>query len=255
MSASRAATVLQDSVLEALGREIVDGEVHPGHRYTLDGLQTRFAISRTVARDVMRVLDSLGLVTPRRSVGVIVNPVPDWNVHSPRIIHWRLGGPAAAQQFRELTQLRIAVEPMAAAEAAEHAGPEARARLVGLAATLRRQGEAGDLEAFLAADIEFHAVVLRESGNSLFAALEDVIGEVLAGRTHAGLMPFHPREEAISAHAELADAIAAADGATAEAAALRIVNEVRSALDDDLHDDLDDVRGADAPTGRAFCGS
>lgn len=234
MAGSRAATVLQDSILEHLGREIVDGKVPAGHRYTLDGLQERFSISRTVTRDVMRVLDSLGLVTPRRSVGVIVNPASEWNVHSPRIIAWRLAGPEAAQQFRELTQLRIAVEPLAAAEAAEHADAESRARLMELSDALRALGEAGDLEAFLAADIEFHAVILRACGNSLFAALEGVIGEVLAGRTHAGLMPFHPRQEALDAHTALATAIADRDRAGAERAAARIVDEVRAALDSDL---------------------
>ncbi|MDR2254552.1 MAG: FCD domain-containing protein [Arthrobacter sp.] len=230
MEASRAATVLQDGVLEELGREIVGGTVGAGHRYRLDVLQERFDISRTVARDVMRVLDSLGLVTPRRSVGVVVNPASAWNVYAPHVIRWRLEGPGAAKQFDELTQLRIAVEPLAARSAAEHAGAEARSRIVALAARLRTLGEAGELERFLEADVEFHELVLKESGNSMFAALTGAVGEVLAGRTHAGLMPFHPVPEALDAHEALAAAIAAGEGARAERAARAIAAEVHEAL-------------------------
>ncbi len=231
---NRAATVLQDGVLEELGREIVWGRVEAGHRYRLDTLQERFDISRTVARDVMRVLDSLGLVTPRRSVGVVVNAAGEWNVYAPHVIRWRLEGPASARQFDELTQLRIAVEPLAARSAAEHAGAPARARIVELGARLRSLGEAGELESFLEADVEFHELVLRESGNSMFAALTGAVGEVLAGRTHAGLMPFHPVPEALDAHEALAAAIAAGEGALAERAARAIAAEVHEALG---HDD------------------
>lgn len=234
MTSVRPATALQDGVTDQLGREIVSGGVACGHRYTLDGLQERFGISRTVARDVMRVLDSLGLVTPRRSVGLVVNHPDRWNVHSQQVIRWRLEGPERDQQFKELTQLRIAIEPFAAAETARHAPQHVRDRMLELAGTLRRLGEAGDLEAFLQADIEFHALLLKHSGNSMFASLDGVIGEVLAGRTHSGLMPFHPREEALNAHEDLARAIAAGDPAGAEAGALSIVTEVRQALEADL---------------------
>lgn len=230
MNQHRAATALQDRVLDRLGQEIVAGTVPAGHRYRLDELQERFAISRTVARDVMRVLESLGLVTPRRSVGVIVNPGSEWNVYAARVIHWRLACSEAEQQFRELTQLRIAVEPVAASEAATNASAAARTRIVELGEELRRLGEAGRLEDFLTADVEFHALLLRESGNSMFAALEGVIAEVLAGRTHAGLMPFHPRPEALDAHQGLADAVARGDRGAAEAHALAVVSEVREAL-------------------------
>lgn len=230
MPQTKQAVLRQDAVLEELGREIVDGRVVAGHRYKLEELVERFAVSRTVVRDVIRTLESFGLVDPRRSIGVVVNALEHWNVHAPSVIRWRLAGAERDEQFRELTELRIAVEPLAAAGTARRASPAIRARMAELAVTLRELGEAGDLERFLEADIEFHALILRHSGNSMFASLHEVVAEVLAGRTHAGLMPFHPREEALSAHEELAGAIVDGDASSAEAQSRRLLTEVNQAL-------------------------
>lgn len=226
----RQAVLRQDAILQELGREVVDGLVAAGHRYKLEALVARFDVSRTVIRDVIRTLESFGLVSPKRSIGVVVNPMTDWNVHAPSVIRWRLEGHDRDTQFRELTELRIAVEPLAASGAAMQAPAQARERLEVLATTLRELGEAGDLEAFLEADVEFHALILKHSGNSMFAALDDVVAEVLAGRTHAGLMPFHPREEALRAHEGLAAAIARGDSAAAEEQSRALLTEVNTAL-------------------------
>lgn len=226
----RQAVLRQDAILQELGREVVDARVAAGHRYKLEELVVRFDVSRTVIRDVIRTLESFGLVSPKRSIGVVVNPAGEWNVHAPSVIRWRLEGHDRDAQFRELTELRIAVEPLAASGAARQATPQARERLAVLARELRSLGEAGDLEAFLEADVEFHALILRNSGNSMFAALDGVVAEVLAGRTHAGLMPFHPRQEALLAHEGLAAAVVRGDSVAAEEQSRALLTEVNTAL-------------------------
>ena len=105
-----------------------------------------------------------------------------------------------------------------------------------LAAEMRRLGEAGDLEAFLAVDIAFHSLLLQASGNSMFAELDGVVAEVLTGRTVQGLMPFHPRAKALDEHDAVAAAVAAADGPGAEAHMQVLVDEVRAALEATLTD-------------------
>ncbi|WP_309081756.1 FCD domain-containing protein [Zhihengliuella sp.] len=229
-----AADLLQHPIIEVLGQEIVDGVHAPGVRLTLESLQGRFGVSRTVARDCMRVLESLRMVHSRRRVGLVVLEPEHWTKYDRRVIRWRLSGPGRERQYAELTELRIAVEPLAAAGAAVRASAEIRHELQGLARQLRVLGESGRLEEFLAVDIAFHQLLLEASGNSMFAELTGVIAEVLAGRTHQGLMPLQPQPEALAEHEAVADAVGRRDGAGAETHMRCLVDEVRRALADDL---------------------
>ncbi|AEG43511.1 FadR/GntR family transcriptional regulator [Isoptericola variabilis] len=225
---------LHSAVLDALGRSITSGDVPPGTSLTLEAIGARHGVSRTVAREVMRLLEGLGLVRSRRRLGIVVLPMESWNVLDPRVIRWRLEGPGRDEQLRTLTELRHAVEPLAAAGAARHASDETRAELVELAGRMRVLGTRGDLTEFLSLDIRMHELVLRGSGNEMFGALAGVVAAVLSGRTHLGLMPASPVPEALDQHEQVARAIADRDPVAAEAAMAAIVGEVRRALTEDL---------------------
>ena len=224
------AAVLNERITETLGQDIASGLLRPGDRLTLDGLQQEFGVSRTVVRDCMRTLESMNLVYSKRRIGIVVQEPERWNVFDPRIIRWRLAGPGRNTQFRTLTELRVGVEPVAAAGAARHAGTAERARIVELAGRMRRQGEAGELEAFLQTDIEFHTLLLRVCGNDMFASLQDVVAAVLTGRTRQGLMPTCPRKEALEGHELVAAAVAAGDSGAALAHMSALLDEVRRAV-------------------------
>jgi DNA-binding FadR family transcriptional regulator len=101
------------------------------------------------------------------------------------------------------------------------------AAVIGMAIT----GRQGDLETYLAHDRSFHCALLEASGNDMFAALASVVGEVLTGRTHHHLMPAHPEPVAIRLHGDIAEAVAAGDGARAEQAMRAIVAEAQRAMD------------------------
>ncbi len=224
---------LHSAVLDALGRSITSGDLAPGTPLTLEAIGAEHGVSRTVAREVMRLLEGLGLVRSGRRVGIVVLPMESWSVLDPRVIRWRLEGPGRDAQLRSLTELRHAVEPLAAAGAARHAPAETRDELVDLATRMRVLGEHGDLTEFLALDVRMHELVLRSSGNELFGALAGVVAAVLSGRTHLGLMPASPVPEALDQHEAVARAVAAGDPEAAEAAMAAIVGEVRRALTED----------------------
>ncbi|MDO4060850.1 FadR/GntR family transcriptional regulator, partial [Clavibacter michiganensis] len=105
VAAVPAATVLATRIIEELGRDIVDGRLAEGTRLTIEDLQRRFGVSRTVVRDCVRVLEAMALIVPKRRVGLVVQGPDRWNVYDPRIIRWRLTGPGRSDQFRSLTQL------------------------------------------------------------------------------------------------------------------------------------------------------
>ncbi|MFG2625870.1 FadR/GntR family transcriptional regulator [Streptomyces sp. NPDC048473] len=207
---------LHTHVLDTLGLEIAAGEHRPGQVLRTDELAQRFDVSRTVVREVVRVLESMHLVESRRRVGVTVQPTEAWNVYDPQVIRWRLAGADRPRQLRSLTVLRSAIEPVAAGLAARNATPEQCAALtecaLGMVATSRGQ----QLEGYLEHDIAFHRIVLNSSGNEMFARLGDVVAEVLAGRTHHQVMFEDPDPAAVTLHVRLAEAVREGDAVAAE---------------------------------------
>lgn len=221
---------LHEQVLSRLGPALVSGEVAEGAVLKIDEIAHGHGVSRTVARDVIKVLESLNLVSTRRRVGITVRPRSEWNVFDPRLIRWRLAGPDRGAQLRSLSQLRNGVEPVAAALAAVHARPEHCGQLTAAVIGMSVTGRQGDLEEYLRHDTAFHCALLEASGNEMFAALASLVGEVLAGRTRHDLMPEHPEPAAIRLHADVAEAVASGDASGAEHAMRAIVDEAQRAM-------------------------
>jgi DNA-binding FadR family transcriptional regulator len=223
---------LHRAIARQLGIEIMDGIWAADQVLTLEDIQARFDVSRTVAREVSRLLESMRLVQTRRRIGLAVRPQADWNVLDPRVIDWRLNSAQRTAALRSLTELRMVVEPAAAAGAARYASVRDRATFVPLAAELRRSGESGQLAEFLELDIAFHRLILSCSGNELFAALSGLVAVVLSWRTERGLMPANPKPEALDGHEAVAEAIWRGQPEAAWAAMEAIVAEVRTAMGD-----------------------
>lgn len=222
---------LHRQVLEQLGLEITSGALRAGETLSIDALSERLEVSRPVIREVLRVLTSMGLVQSRRRVGTVVMPPLSWTLFDPTVIRWRLAGSDRLDQLHALTELREAVEPMAARKAAERATPEQRSALVTLAARLWEAGVSGDAERFLACDIAFHDALLTASGNAMFAQLGTTVTEVLAGRTRHGLVPAQPQRSALQDHVDVATAVQRGDGDAAVAATSRIVRRSNDEMD------------------------
>ena len=216
---------LHAQVLDQIGLAICGGSLAPGTVLYIDDLVDSYGVSRSVVREVLRVLSSMGLVASRRRIGTLIQPSSCWNVYDPQVIRWRLASDGRLGQLRSITELRGAVEPEAAGLAAERATPENASDLVGLAAKMWAAGQGDDEEEFLALDIEFHGLVLASSGNEMFLKLNELVAEVLTGRHHYGLMPHHPHEVALQLHADVAQAIQRHDGDRAREAMRRIMDQ------------------------------
>ena len=217
-------TGLHARVLDLLGLAICGGEVASGSVFRIEELEARYGVSRSVVREAVRVLASMGMVESRRRVGIRIQPAAEWNLYDPQIIRWRLASPARIAQLQSLTELRTAIEPEAARLAAMRAPLADASELMGLAGKLWAAGHADDrVETFLALDIEFHRMVLASSGNEMFAKLNVLVAEVLTGRTHYGLMPEQPHTEALQLHVDVASAIQRGDADAAHDAMLRIM--------------------------------
>jgi len=218
------ASGLHSQILDEIGQAICDGRMAPGTIVTTEELENRYRVSRSVIRESLRALEARGMVSSKRRVGNRILPMSDWNVYDLSVIRWRLAGHGRVAQLRSLTQLRTAIEPQAAKLAADRGALSQASALMGLAGRLWAAGRSGEEEKFLALDIEFHALIMEMSGNEMFSRLSNLVSEVLIGRTHYGLMPQYPHDEALQLHLDVANAIQNGNSDAAESAMLRIMS-------------------------------
>ena len=217
-------------VLDSLGHAIVTGEMAPGHGLTLEAIQSRYGVSRTLARDCVHTLESIGVVASRRRVGIVVQPREHWSALAPELVRWQLEADPYGPKLGALTELRTAIEPVAAAAAARRATEDQRSGLLALAAAIRSQGATGNVASYLDDDIAFHSLILEASHNDAFKALTGVVAKVLSGRARLTGRVQIPQPEALELHERVANAIAAGDATTAESSMRDLVAEVRGAL-------------------------
>ena len=233
-SGHRSSQPLLSSILDTLGEEIVSGSQPEGHTFTLHDLSERFGISRTVAREAMRALEQLGLVSSSRRVGLKVLPQSEWNVFDHAIISWRLHTEEQRPaQLASLRELRDAIEPTAARLAAVNATKEQGRRLCELADQIVELAgqDAGNSDAFQEADLEFHALMLEASGNEMFVALTPPIMDIMSGRALYGIMPDDPHVDTMQIHVDLAQAIASGNADAAEDASRRLLRGVNDFME------------------------
>ncbi len=221
---------LHERMLDSLGSAIVTGTLTPADTLTIDTLEKEYGVSRSVVRDCLRSLQTMNLIESKRRVGITPRPKSEWNVYEPQIIRWRLNSDERADQLRSLTELRAAVEPEAARLAAENITPESARTITDIAGEMWAAGRSADAERFLQLDIQFHQLILHLSGNEMFSHLDEVVKEVLNGRTAHGLMSARPHEDALQQHLDVAEAIASGVGQDAADAMQRLMRRTLSEM-------------------------
>jgi DNA-binding FadR family transcriptional regulator len=218
-------------VIERLGSDIVSGVLPAGSVVGADELAGRLGVSRTVVREATRVLESIHMIRVRRKVGITVLPSDVWSPYDPNVIRWRLAGPDRYAHLNALSELRSAVEPLAARLAARQATPAQCGALTAAVIGMSTTARSANTEAYLRHDADFHRTLLAASGNPMLNGLGDVVVAVLEGRTAHALMPRVAEPEAVRLHGVVASSIQAGDGEAAEAAMLAIVRESSTAVE------------------------
>lgn len=209
-------------LLGSLGQSIVRGEFETTGFPTEAELCVRYGASRTVMREAVKMLSAKGLLSSRQRQGTRVQPVENWNLLDPDVLRWLMERPFSNKIFLEFTQMRLAIEPTAAALAAEVQDKAAIALIrEGLDAMVTT---AGDQDAALQADIDFHVAILKASGNPFFMRLKPLINNAL--RLSIQLTnKISGHTASIAAHEAILIAIETGDAAAAEKACETILHE------------------------------
>ena len=220
-----------DRALDQLGRAIVTGHLPAGHADTVEGFVERTGASRSVVREVTRVLAAAGMLRVGRRVGLRVLPLEQWDVLDPRVIRWRLEGPEAAVQVRELRALRHAIEPAAAAAAAGavRTGAASTQALEQAVAAMQAAAHSPEAAEFSAADRAFHAAVLELSANAMLIRLRAVLDEGLRHRALTERAAHRPDPHDLALHVSVATAIGDGDAERAATAMREIIERLASA--------------------------
>ena len=215
--------MLHDTVIQRWGTDIVSGALPAGHRIGADDAAAFFGVSRTVVREAVRVLESMGLLTVRQRIGITISPANKWNPLDPNISRWRLAGPDAARHLGELDELRAVNEPLAARLAAGSATTEQidalTAAVVGMAVAAR----AGDRPQFFSHDADFHRELLTASGNQMLIGLAGLVSGALVSPAARQLTTMCTSTSVLGLHGEVVAAIQSRNAPAAESAVRTIL--------------------------------
>ncbi|UFU12824.1 FCD domain-containing protein [Curtobacterium sp. C1] len=220
---------LHAQVLETLGQQIVDGLLRPGTVVRPEAVAEEYGVSRSVVREALRVLQSLGLVEPRQRVGTLVRPTSSWELLAPTVIRWRGASPAYFAQQRELLELRLGVEPVAATLAATNTtSTDSTAAVLAAATDMAAACDRDDSRAYLEADVRFHRALLAASGNAVFAHFAGTVEALLRTRTSESRDTITRwTHDAAARHVAVGRAVAAGDADAASAAATALLRVTR----------------------------
>ncbi|MGC3956353.1 MAG: FCD domain-containing protein [Propionicimonas sp.] len=215
---------LRGQIIEELGQQIVDGTLGEGDTVVADQICETFGVSRSVTREALRTLESMGLIQARQQIGTRVLGKDSWDLLNPRLVHWRGRGPDYLIQQRELLETRLGIEPTAAALGAERMDAATIDRLRLLVIQMRDSLERGDRLRHFRADGAFHRTLLEGAGNGVMARIADAIDAALDVRGETlrdGLA--HVQPESIKWHESVVHALSRRDPQEAHDAARAIL--------------------------------
>jgi DNA-binding FadR family transcriptional regulator len=214
------------TVLRGIGIGIVAGEFPVGQ--TLPGkelLMSRFGVSNTALREVLKTLEAKGMVAARTKVGYWVREKDDWNLLDEDLLGWQLEVGVDRTFIGRLFEMRQSIEPTAAALAALRRDDS---HIEALYESAKRMLDAGfDRQRFTDADLSFHLMVIEASGNPIMRSIGALIGAALAAsfRLSAPSDSVPELNRSYAQHRAIADAIKVRDAQAAADAMMVAIDQ------------------------------
>ncbi|MDR7238112.1 FadR/GntR family transcriptional regulator [Neobacillus drentensis] len=222
-----------------LGRKIVTGEFKQGEILPkVEDLGEIYNVSRTVVRESFKSLSTLGLVRSNQRAGTQVLPRSEWQWWNLELINWVLEDEKNRDFLLHLTEVRMGLEPMAAALAAQRATEQ---DLINIKDAFNRLEQSiGDEKAWANADYDFHESILRASYNDLIINTVRTLRKALVisrEKTLKAAMdypesPFDtPTNEVLERHRSIYEAVMARDEKLAHDTMIELILRVKRILE------------------------
>lgn len=211
-SVPKAADVLAGLLREKILRgELQEGADLPTER----DLGGQAGVSRATVREALRILDIEGLIDTRvgRNGGSFVARPTSATIERSVGIFIR----GQRIRFEAVLETRSAIEPSSARFAALHRTEDDLSDLESCHRTLQQAAAAGDIPAYVRANLDWHVQVVRASHNELLIAFISAVAQpVYEASDVEGFNSPSVRQAVIRAHRSVMDAIRERDGNAAE---------------------------------------
>ena len=200
---------------------IQDRGLHAGDRLPPEPeLIEQLGVSRTVVREAIGRLQTIGLVEVRRGVGTFVNDRAGLKGCVELV---RSAISMSAGELRQFSELRASIECYAARQAASTAGDESDlAALESLAREAEEEGKSE--EAMRECDLQFHLKLVELAGNRVMHDVVSVLQDLmLEGMIRTTPKP-RDRKVSLKIHLDIVDALRRRDPDAAQAAVMAHMN-------------------------------
>lgn len=144
---------LSDQAYEVIRKRILAGDLAPGQPVRQDAIAVELGVSKIPLREALGRLEQDGLLSSQPNRGYVVRPL-------------------SAEEAAEVYELRLKIEPGAAAEAALRARPEQRRAAVEALAALEASQAQGDPDDHVTLNRAFHMALVRPCGVVTYQLLE-----------------------------------------------------------------------------------
>ena len=214
-----------DQIVRALAEEILSGRLAPGEKLPVEQeLLERFGVSRTALREAVKTLAAKGFLSVKTRVGTRVTDPIHWNYFDKEVLGWHVAGGMDADFRRNLAEVRRALEPPAAALAAQRRTSQDLAAM--RAAVEQMRGESQSEYGFARADLALHLAIGAASQNPMMRSLASVIETALLEAFTLSPPTREPRlhRETVEAHERIVDCIEKADAQGASEAMLAVID-------------------------------
>ncbi|MCH6264452.1 FadR/GntR family transcriptional regulator [Neobacillus citreus] len=228
-----------DQLVHELGKKIVTGEFAQGEILPkAEDISERYEVSRTVVREAFKGLTTLGLVRSNQKAGTIVLPRSEWQWWNLDVLTWVIEDENNTDFLVHLTEVRLGLEPMAAALAAKRATDQDMLKITD--AFERLEQSLGDEKAWASADYDFHERILQASYNDLIINTVKTLRKALVKSREKTIQaakdypesPYDtPTKEVLDRHRAIYDAVMARDEELARQKMTDLILRVKRILD------------------------
>ncbi|PZX03662.1 GntR family transcriptional regulator [Psychrobacillus insolitus] len=229
-----------EQIVYEIGRKIAGGDIQPGETLPkVEDISEQYGVSRTVVREALKGLAARKMIRSNQRSGTVVLQKSNWQLWDLDVITWLSEVEVKDGEFLiQLTEIRLALEPLAASLATQRATEQDISNIKETFLTLEKT--VGNEKEWAKADFYFHQSIYDASHNDLLISMLKLLRKGLIisrEKTMSALSLFpepqfeEPNLEVLQRHKALHDALVARDTDEAQVRAIEIMVRAKQLLE------------------------